>query len=172
MPGLFPRVCAIKDFSYCISDCILPIISGFKRLVIYFQGGVHLSSTHYHRMVYMHHGYQYKWEDGWSSCRRLFVSMVTDRLTTAGTPSWTMFDSITRWSLVCLICGGCGSNQWRTVEGHLKKCAAAQPKVADQNIRSSWPCWKKSDQPLKNHTRAKETRGNLHPVCVARPTKW
>ena len=23
--------------------------------------------------------------------------------------------------LVCPICGGCGSNQWRTVEGHIKK---------------------------------------------------
>ena len=30
-----------------------------------------------------------------------------------------------RMVLVCLICGGCGLNQWRIVEGHIKKCAAA-----------------------------------------------
>ena len=27
--------------------------------------------------------------------------------------------------LVCPICGDCGSNQWRTVEGHIRKCAVA-----------------------------------------------
>ena len=36
-----------------------------------------------------------------------------------------------RMVLVCPICSSSGSNQWRTVEGHIKKCAAAQPNVAD-----------------------------------------
>ena len=39
-----------------------------------------------------------------------------------------------RMVLVCPICGGCGSNQWKTVEGHVKKCAAARPNVAERNI--------------------------------------
>ena len=61
--------------------------------------------------------------------------------------------------LVCSICGGCRLNHWRIVEGHIKKCAAAQTKVADQDIDldPDEPHWKKSDQPLKNHNQAEET---------------
>ena len=59
--------------------------------------------------------------------------------------------------LVCQICSGCGSNQWRTVEGHIKRCAVVQPNVADRVIEPGEPHWRKSDPPLKNHTRAAET---------------
>ena len=55
------------------------------------------------------------------------------------------------------ICGNCGLNQWRTVEGHIKKCVAAQPNVPDRDIKPGEPHWSKSDPPLKNHTRAAET---------------
>ena len=44
-----------------------------------------------------------------------------------------------RMVLMCPICGGCGSNQWRTVEGHIKKCAAAQPNVPDRVITPGEP---------------------------------
>ena len=62
-----------------------------------------------------------------------------------------------RMVLVCPICGSCGSNQWRTVKGHIKKCAAAQSNVADRHVEKGEPHWRKSDPPLKNHTRAAET---------------
>ena len=55
---------------------------------------------------------------------------------------------------MCPICSSCGSNQWKTVEGHIKKCAAAQTYVADRNIVPDEPHWRKSDPTLKNHTRA------------------
>ena len=47
--------------------------------------------------------------------------------------------------------------QWRTVKGHIKKCAAAQPNVADRDIKPGEPHWRKSDPSLKNHKRAAET---------------
>ena len=59
-----------------------------------------------------------------------------------------------RMVLVCPICGGCGLNQWRIVEGHIKKCAVAQPNVVDRVVK---PHWRKSDPPLRNNTRAAET---------------
>ena len=59
-----------------------------------------------------------------------------------------------RMALVCPIYGGCGSNQWKTVEGHVKKCAAARPNMAERNIVPDEPHWRKSDPPLKNQTRA------------------
>ena len=55
---------------------------------------------------------------------------------------------------MCPICGGCGLNQWKTVEVHVKKCAAAQPNMAERNVMPGEPHWRKSDPPLKNHTRA------------------
>ena len=58
---------------------------------------------------------------------------------------------------MCPICGSCGSNQWRIVKGHIKKCAAAQPNVADRDIKPGKPHWRKLDPPLKKHTRAAET---------------
>ena len=61
--------------------------------------------------------------------------------------------------LVCPICGGCGSNHWRIVEGHIKKCAVARPDVADRVIKPGKPHWRKSNPPLRNHTRAAETEG-------------
>ena len=62
-----------------------------------------------------------------------------------------------RMVLVWPICGGCGSNQWKTVEGHIKKCAAAGPNVSDRNVVPGEPHLRKSDPPLKNHTRAVAT---------------
>ena len=59
--------------------------------------------------------------------------------------------------LVCLICGGCGSNQWRIVKGHIKKCAVALPNVADRVIEPGKPHWRKSDPQLRKHTRAAQT---------------
>ena len=58
---------------------------------------------------------------------------------------------------MCPICGGCRSNQWKTVEGHVKKCAAAWPNVADRDVKPGESHWRKSDLPLMNHTRAPET---------------
>ena len=62
-----------------------------------------------------------------------------------------------RMVLVCPICSGCGLNQWKTVEGYIKKCAAAQPTVADRNFVPGEPHWRKTDPPLKNLTRAMAT---------------
>ena len=59
---------------------------------------------------------------------------------------------------MCPICGGYGSNQWKTVEEHVKKCAAAQPNMADRDIMPGEPHWRKSGSPLKNYTRAVETK--------------
>ena len=58
---------------------------------------------------------------------------------------------------MCPICGGCGSNQWRTVKGHAKKCTVAWPNVAGRDVKSGKPHWRKSDPPLMNHTQAPET---------------
>ena len=58
--------------------------------------------------------------------------------------------------LVCPICGGCGSNQWRTVEGHIEKCAVAQPNITSRKDEPGEPHWR-SDLPLMNHTRAPKT---------------
>ena len=62
-----------------------------------------------------------------------------------------------RMVLICPICGGCGLNQWRTVKGHVKKCAAAQPNVASRKVKPGEPHWRRSDLPLMNHTQAPET---------------
>ena len=51
----------------------------------------------------------------------------------------------------------CRLKQWRTVKGHVKKCAAAQPNVAGRKSRTGEPHWRRSDLPLMNHTRAPET---------------
>ena len=59
--------------------------------------------------------------------------------------------------LMCPICGGCRSNQWRTVEGHVKKCAAVQPNVAARDVKPGEPNWRKLDPPLMNHTQAPKT---------------
>ena len=58
---------------------------------------------------------------------------------------------------MCPICGGCGSNQWKTVKGRVKKCAAVQHNMAERNVMPGEPHWRKSDPPLKNHTRAVAT---------------
>ena len=62
-----------------------------------------------------------------------------------------------RMVLVCPNCGGCGSNQWRTVEGHVKKCATAWPNVAGRKVKPGEPHWRRSDPHLMNHTWAPET---------------
>ena len=59
--------------------------------------------------------------------------------------------------LMCPICGGCGLNQWRTVKGHVKKCAAAWPNVAGRDVEPGEPHWRKLDLPLMNYTWAPET---------------
>ena len=59
--------------------------------------------------------------------------------------------------LVYSICGGCGSNQWRTAEVHIKKCAAARPNVAGKDVEPGKWYWSKSDPPLMSHTQAPET---------------
>ena len=53
---------------------------------------------------------------------------------------------------MCPICGGCGLNQWRTVKGHVEKCAETQPNVTSRKE----PQWRRSDLPLMNHTWAPE----------------
>ena len=68
--------------------------------------------------------------------------------------------------LVCLICGGCGSNHWRIVKGHIKKCAVARPIVADRIIEPGKPHWRKSDPLLTNHTRASETEATYTPSVL------
>ena len=68
---------------------------------------------------------------------------------------------------VCPICGGCESNQWRTVEGHIKNCAVARPKVASRKVEPGEPHWRKSDPQLMNHTWAPETEATFTlPVCL------
>ena len=62
-----------------------------------------------------------------------------------------------RLVLVCPICGGCGSNQWRTVKGHVGKCAAAWPSVASRKVEPEEPHWRRLDLLLMNHTLAPET---------------
>ena len=62
-----------------------------------------------------------------------------------------------RMVLVCPICGSRGWNHWRIVKGHIKKCAVAQPNVADRVVEPGKPHWRKSNPPLRNHTTAAET---------------
>ena len=62
---------------------------------------------------------------------------------------------------VCPICGGCESNHWRTVEGHIKKCVVAQPKVASRKVEPGEPHWRRSDPQLMNHTWAPETEATF-----------
>ena len=61
-----------------------------------------------------------------------------------------------RMVLVCPICGGCGLNQWRTIEGHIKKCAKAPPNIASWKVKPGEPLWRRSDLPLMKHTRGPE----------------
>ena len=69
---------------------------------------------------------------------------------------------------VCPICGGCGLNQWRTVEGHIKKCAAAHPNITSRKVEPGEPHWMRSDLPLMNDTRAPETEATfIHTASVA-----
>ena len=63
--------------------------------------------------------------------------------------------------LVCPMCGGCGSNQWRTVEGHIKKCAAAHPNIMSRKDEPGEPHWMRSDPLLMNHTWAPETEATF-----------
>ena len=58
---------------------------------------------------------------------------------------------------MCPICGGCGLNQWRTVKGHVKKCAAAWPNVASGKVKPGEPHWRRLDLLLMNHTQVPET---------------
>ena len=62
--------------------------------------------------------------------------------------------------LVCPICGGYGSNQRRTVEGHIKKCAVAQPNVTSREVEPGEPKWRLDPQ-LMNHTWAPETKATF-----------
>ena len=62
-----------------------------------------------------------------------------------------------RMVLMCPICGGCRSHQWRTVEGHVKKCAAAWPNIASMKVQPGEPHWRILDLPLMNDTQAPET---------------
>ena len=50
-----------------------------------------------------------------------------------------------RMVLVCPICSGCGLSQWKTVKGL---------NMANRNVMPGEPHWRKSDPPLKNHTRS------------------
>ena len=59
--------------------------------------------------------------------------------------------------LVCPISCGCGLNQWKTVKGHIKKCAVAQPNVTSRKVRPGELHWRRSDPPLMNHTWASKT---------------
>ena len=176
--------------SHIQTDCILPIISGFKRLATYFQG------------AYV----KYPLPTEWGTC-----AMATGRSEKMGGPH--VEDSLSPWSwtdppsssrlcpfcnkshnsrdslmkhtgfhyrmvLVCPICGGCGSNQWRIVKGHIKKCAIARPKVVDQDVNPGEPHWKKSNRPLKHHTRGKKTEATYtlstwpDPPNDEDPTDW
>ena len=63
--------------------------------------------------------------------------------------------------LVCPICGGCRWNQWRTVEGHIKKCPVAQPNIASRKVEPGELHWRRSDLPLMNHTWARETEATF-----------
>ena len=63
--------------------------------------------------------------------------------------------------VVCPICGGCGSNQWRTVVGHIKKCAAARPNITSRKVEPGELHWRRSDPALMNHTRAPKTEATF-----------
>ena len=67
--------------------------------------------------------------------------------------------------LVCPICGGCRLNQWRTVKGHIKKCAVAHPNVMSRKVKPGEPHWMRSDPPLMNHTGPQKQRPRSHCQC-------
>ena len=67
-----------------------------------------------------------------------------------------------RMVLVCPICGGWGSNHWKIIKAHIKKCVLAQPAVAEWEIEPGKLLWKKSDKPLRDHTRAQETESTYN----------
>ena len=63
--------------------------------------------------------------------------------------------------LVGPFCGGCGLNQWRTVKGHIKKCAAACSYVVSRKVEPRELHWMRSDLPLMNDTWAPETEATF-----------
>ena len=66
-----------------------------------------------------------------------------------------------RMVLVCPFCGGYRLNQWRTVEGHIKKCAAVHPNIESRKVEPRELHWMRSDLPLMNHTQAPETEATF-----------
>ena len=121
------------------ADCILPTTSGFEKPVTYFHCGVCT--------------FEYPLPTEWGICAmatsisdKMAGSHVEDSLspwTQTNPPSLShlcpycnrshnsrnlLMNHIQlnyRMVLVCPICGSCGSNQWRIVEGHIKKRAVA-----------------------------------------------
>ena len=63
--------------------------------------------------------------------------------------------------LVCPVCGGCESNQWRTFKGHIKKCATSRPNVTSRKVEPGESHWRRSDPPLMNCTRAPGTKATF-----------
>ena len=63
--------------------------------------------------------------------------------------------------LVCPICGGCRLNQWKTVKGHIKKCAVAWPNITSRKVEPGVPHWRQSDLPLINQTWAPKTEATF-----------
>ena len=55
-----------------------------------------------------------------------------------------------------------GRTSGRTVKGHVKKCAAAWPNVANRKVEPGEPHWRRSDLTLMNHTWAPETEEPAH----------
>ena len=58
-----------------------------------------------------------------SSCVCLFCNKSHNSRDSLVNHLWFHYQMV----LVCPICGGCRLNQWQTVEGHIKKCAAPHP---------------------------------------------
>ena len=136
--ALFPRVRAIQDFPYPsrmhlahhirlqrMSD-ILPLWGAYIKYPLPTEQGTNAMAT----------GISYKMggphiEDSlspWTWTKPPSLSCLCPFCNKSHNSRDSLMNHVLfhyRMVLMCLICGSCGSNQWRTVEGHIKKCAVA-----------------------------------------------
>ena len=132
----FPRVCAIKDFRYPNRLHLVHHIKFRKTSDIFPRWGAYI---------------EYPLPTEWGTCTMatgIGEKMGGPHVEDSSSWSWTDPPSLSclcpfcnkshnsrdslmnhiqfhyRMVLMCLICGSCGSNHWRIVEGHIKKCAA------------------------------------------------
>ena len=161
-------------------DCILITTLSFEGQVTQFHYGVHMSSTPFQQStapVLWPLAYVRRWVVLMSPWTRT-ISPTSSHVCLFCNKSHNSRDLLMnpirfhyRMVLMCPICGGCGLNQWRTVEGHVKKYTAAQPNVASRKVETGEPHWRRLDLHLMNRMQAPGTEAT-YTTSVAKSTKW